>query len=38
VRKNGIPLNPIYFFFNDLTADQYQMMLDLSSRPSQTMD
>jgi murein DD-endopeptidase MepM/ murein hydrolase activator NlpD len=38
VRKNGVPLNPIYFFFNDLTADQYQMMLDLSSRPSQTMD
>jgi len=38
VRKNGIPLNPIYFFFNDITADQYQMMLDLSSRPSQTMD
>jgi murein DD-endopeptidase MepM/ murein hydrolase activator NlpD len=38
VRKNGVPLNPIYFFFNDITADQYQMMLDLSSRPSQTMD
>jgi len=38
VRKNGVPLNPIYFFFNDLSADQYQMMLDLSSRPSQTMD
>jgi len=38
VRKNGVPLNPIYFFFNDLSADQYQMMLNLSSRPSQTMD
>jgi murein DD-endopeptidase MepM/ murein hydrolase activator NlpD len=38
VRKNGVPLNPIYFVFNDITADQYQMMLDLSSRPSQTMD
>jgi len=38
VRKNGVPLNPIYFFFNDLSANQYQMMLDLSSRPSQTMD
>ncbi|MGA2823175.1 MAG: M23 family metallopeptidase [Bacteroidales bacterium] len=38
VRKNGVPLNPIYFFFNDLSAEQYKMMLDLSSRPSQTMD
>jgi murein DD-endopeptidase MepM/ murein hydrolase activator NlpD len=38
VRKNGIPLNPIYFFFNDITPEQFQMMLDLSSRPSQTMD
>ena len=38
VRKNGIPLNPIYFFFNDLTPAQFQMMLELSARPSQTMD
>jgi len=38
VRKNGAPVNPIYFFFNDITADQFQMMLELSARPSQTMD
>ena len=38
VRKNGIPLNPIYFFFNDLSPDQFQTILDLSQRPSQTMD
>jgi len=38
VRKNGVPLNPIYFFYNDLTLDQFQMMLELSSRPSQSMD
>ncbi len=38
VRKNGIALNPMYFFFNDLTTDQYQLMLDISSRPSQSMD
>lgn len=38
VRKNGIALNPIYFFFNDLTPDQFQLMLEHSSRPSQTMD
>jgi murein DD-endopeptidase MepM/ murein hydrolase activator NlpD len=38
VRKNSVPLNPIYFFFNDLTPEQFQMMLELSSRPSQSMD
>jgi murein DD-endopeptidase MepM/ murein hydrolase activator NlpD len=38
VRKNFIPLNPIYFFFNDITPEQFQMMLDLSQQPSQTMD
>jgi murein DD-endopeptidase MepM/ murein hydrolase activator NlpD len=38
VRKNSIPLNPIYFFFNDLSPDQFQKMLDLSQQPSQTMD
>ncbi len=38
VRKNGVAVNPIYFFFNDITPDQFKMMLDLSSRPSQTMD
>jgi len=38
VHKNGIAINPIYFFFNDLAPDQFQMMLDLSQRPSQSMD
>jgi len=38
VRKNGVPVNPIYFFFNDITPEQFQMMLELSARPSQTMD
>jgi murein DD-endopeptidase MepM/ murein hydrolase activator NlpD len=38
VRKNGKPLNPIFFFFNDLTPEQFQLMLDLSAQPSQTMD
>ena len=38
VRKNGLAVNPIYFFFNDITPDQFKMMLDFSSRPSQTMD
>jgi hypothetical protein len=38
VRKNGIPMNPIYFFFNDLTPEQFDMMLEMSQLPSQTMD
>jgi murein DD-endopeptidase MepM/ murein hydrolase activator NlpD len=38
VRKNGVAVNPIYFFFNDITPDQFQLMLELSAQPSQTMD
>lgn len=38
VHKAGIPMNPIYFFFNDITPAEYQAMLELSSKPSQTMD
>jgi murein DD-endopeptidase MepM/ murein hydrolase activator NlpD len=38
VWKNNVAVNPIYYFFNDLTPDEFQMMLELSSRPSQTMD
>ena len=38
VRKNGIAINPIYFFFNDLTPAQFEQMLAASAEPSQTMD
>jgi murein DD-endopeptidase MepM/ murein hydrolase activator NlpD len=38
VWKNNVPVNPIYYFFNDLNPEEFQMMLELSSRPSQTMD
>jgi len=38
VHKAGIPVNPIYFFFNDITPAEYQAMIELSSQPSQTMD
>jgi murein DD-endopeptidase MepM/ murein hydrolase activator NlpD len=38
VHKAGIPMNPIYFFFNDITPAEYQAMLEMSSKPSQTMD
>ncbi len=38
VRKAGVPMNPIYFFFNDITPAEYQAMIELSSKPSQTLD
>ncbi|NQV02899.1 MAG: M23 family metallopeptidase [Bacteroidia bacterium] len=38
VRKNGIAMNPIYFFYNDITPEQFELMLELSARPSQSMD
>jgi len=38
VWKNNKPVNPINYFFNDITAEQYEEMLILSQRPSQSMD
>lgn len=38
IRKNNRAVNPIYFFYNDITPDQFELMLELSARPSQSMD
>ncbi|MGE5384075.1 MAG: M23 family metallopeptidase [Omnitrophica WOR_2 bacterium] len=38
VIKNKRPVDPINFFFNDLTPEEYAMMIELSQRPSQTLD
>jgi len=38
VWKNNKPVDPINYFFNDVTPEQYEEMLILSQRPSQTMD
>lgn len=38
VRKSGKAVNPIYYFFNDITPDQFEKMIELSKRPSQSMD
>jgi len=38
VHKAGVPMNPIYFFFNDITPAEYQAMIELSMKPSQTLD
>lgn len=38
VLKNRKAVNPINFFFNDLTPQEYDEILELSQKPSQTMD
>ncbi len=38
VYKNGTPINPINFFFNDLTPSEYVTMLEIASRENQSLD
>lgn len=38
VLKNDTPINPINFFYNDLTPDEYEQILEQSTLPTQTMD
>ncbi len=38
VRKDGHAINPINYFFNDITPAEYDQMIRLSQLPSQTMD
>ena len=38
VHKNGVPVNPIFYFFNDLSPADFEEIIVLSSRASQTMD
>lgn len=38
VIKDGRDVNPIYYFFNDITPEEYDKMLELSQRPSQSLD
>jgi murein DD-endopeptidase MepM/ murein hydrolase activator NlpD len=38
VRKNGNPIDPINFFFNDISPEEYALMIEQSERPSQTLD
>ena len=38
LRKNDKPINPIHFFFNDLTPEQYEQILEQSTLPTQAMD
>ncbi|MBT9484316.1 M23 family metallopeptidase [Sediminibacterium sp.] len=38
VHKNGIQLDPIYFFYNDLTAAQFDRILKLAAASNQSFD
>jgi murein DD-endopeptidase MepM/ murein hydrolase activator NlpD len=38
VIKNGGKVNPINFYYNDLSPEEYQIMLELSSKSTQSFD
>ena len=38
VRKHGDPINPVNFYYNDLTPEEYQKVLEISSMPGQSFD
>jgi murein DD-endopeptidase MepM/ murein hydrolase activator NlpD len=38
VRKNNKPINPINFYYNDLTPQEYELMLEMSQRANQSFD
>jgi murein DD-endopeptidase MepM/ murein hydrolase activator NlpD len=38
VHKNGNPVDPIYFFYNDLTPEQYDRLLKLAASANQSLD
>jgi murein DD-endopeptidase MepM/ murein hydrolase activator NlpD len=38
VHKNGDPLNPVYFFYNDLTPEQFDRLVKLAATNNQSFD
>ena len=38
VLKNDVPIDPINFFYNDLTPEEYDQILQHSILPTQTID
>jgi murein DD-endopeptidase MepM/ murein hydrolase activator NlpD len=38
VHKNGQPVDPVYFFYNDLTPEQYDRLLKLAAASNQSFD
>ena len=37
VFKNKRQINPVNFFFNDLSAEEYDKVIEISSRPTQSL-
>ena len=38
VHKNGNPVNPVNFYYNDLSPEEYAKMLEISSQAGQAFD
>jgi len=38
VRKNNNPVNPVNFYYSDLTPEEYERMLEISARAGQSFD
>jgi murein DD-endopeptidase MepM/ murein hydrolase activator NlpD len=38
VHKNGRPIDPVYFFYNDLTPEQFDRMLKMAAASNQSFD
>lgn len=38
VRRNNVPIDPINFYYNDLTADEYDQLVTDSNNNGQTLD
>lgn len=38
VHRNGEPINPVNYYYNDLTPAEYKELIELSSRSSQSFD
>lgn len=38
VHKNGNPVNPVNFYYNDLSPEEYAKMLEISSKAGQAFD
>ncbi len=38
VHKNGIPVDPIYYFYNDLTSAQFDRILKMAATSNQSFD
>ena len=38
VIKNGVKINPINYFYNDLTPDEFKQIINIASQPTQSLD